>query len=316
MSRPVKVSVAQLPAKPQGRTCEEKKQANLSNIVAYLREAGERGSDVAVFGEIANIAGIAFNRENLERYSDPVPGPFPDEISHLAREFSMNIVAPIAAEVDGRLRNATLIVDREGHHVGTYLKTHLPAPELDAGIVPGEGLPVFTLDFGRIGVMTCMDIEYPEVALCLMLQGAEIIFFPHVQSGWGEVDWEARYRSRAIDTGTYVVSASFGTGDREAWRPGMMLGRSGIVGPDGMILAQASRGAELVTREIDLDRKRLTDFHFARLCERSLAVRASRRPELYSLLCDVTSRDEAVAQAAKAVEELEAARKAGSSGGG
>lgn len=311
MSRPVRVSAIQLPAKPLGETPEQKKQNNLRSILRHLEIAGKRHSDVAVYGESANHLGLPFDREALSKYADPIPGPLEEEVSRIARKHSMNIIAPLIGRVDGKLRNVALVMDRKGERVGMYFKTHLPAPEADAGIVQGEDLPVFQLDFGKVGVMICMDIEYPEVPLCLMVRGAEVIFFPHVQSSWGEVDWEMRYRSRAVDTGTYLVSACYGVGDEEAWMPGMMIGRSGIIGPDGMILAEASRYVEVLTRDIDLDRKRISNFHFARLCERSLAVRASRRPELYSVLCDPDTRRKAEDEARKTIERLEGKKTEG-----
>ncbi len=260
---------------------------------------------MAVFGEMANLMGLPFDRQTLAKHADPIPGPIQERLAAVAKEHYMNVVAPLIGWVNGSLRNLALVLDRNGELVGTYCKTHTPVPESEAGVVQGEDLPVFRLDFGRIGVMICMDIEYPEVATCLMLRGAEVIFFPHVQSGWGEIDWEARYRSRAIDTGTYLVSSCYGIGPDEAWRPGMMLGRSGIVGPDGMILAEASRHAEVLTRDIDLDRRRISNFHFGRLCERSLAVRASRRPELYHALCDPDTKAEASSLADGLIRKLE-----------
>jgi len=131
----------------------------------------------------------------------------------------------------------------------------------------------------------------------LMLRGAEVIFFPHVQSGWGEIDWEIRYRARAIDTGLYIVSACYGVEKGEPWRPGMMVGRSSVIAPDGTIIADAGRWAGVLTAQIDLDCGRVSDFHFARLCERTLAVKASRRPELYSELVNPARRDQALADA-------------------
>jgi predicted amidohydrolase len=194
MGRSVRISTIQLPASSRGSTPGERKLNNLKAILENVDEAGRRESDVAVFGEMANVIGLEFDRETLEEHADPVPGPLLDALSGAAREHSLNLIAPIIARIEGRLRNAALVIDRNGNLVGAYLKTHLPAPEADAGVIPGDELPVFELDFGRVGVMICMDIEYPEVALCLMLGGAEVIFFPHVQSSWGELDWEARSR--------------------------------------------------------------------------------------------------------------------------
>ena len=60
-----------------------------------------------------------------------------------------------------------------------------------------------------------------------------------------------------------------------------MIGRSGVVGRDGLIVADMGRGIGVLTHEIDLDKKRVTQFFFETRNDRSTAVQASRRPELY-----------------------------------
>ncbi len=306
MSRKVKISTIQLPVWREGESPDEVKKNNIRRIIEMLNIAGERSSDVAIFGEIANIINLPFTKETMIKYADEVPGPLTEKICQVAREYSMNIIAPIMGWCDGKLRNVALIINREGNVQGRYYKVHLPKPESDVGVIPGDEFTVTKLDFGKVGVMICMDIEYPESAISLMLRGAEIIFFPHVQSSWGEIDWEIRYRARAIDTGLYLVSASYGIKDTDQWRPGMMLGRSGIIGPDGAILAEASRYVEVLTREIDLDRKRITNFHFGgnNLCERTLAVLASRRPETYGELVKTEYKDRALKKALQYIKFL------------
>jgi beta-ureidopropionase len=297
MSRVIIVSAIQLPAAKSGETSEEIKANNLQRIETGLTTAGERGSDVAIFGEYANVQHLPINRDNVRGFADVVPGPVTERIAEFARRYSMNILAPLVGLCDGKLRNVTVLIGRDGAIVGQYYKAHLPLPEAEWGFNAGEDIPVFDFDFGRVGVMTCMDIEYPEHALVLMLRGAEIIFFPHVQGSWGEIDWEIRYRARAIDTGLYIVSACYGVEKGEPWRPGMMIARSSVIGPDGTIIADAGRWAGVLTTQIDLDCQRVSDFHFARLCERTLAVKASRRPELYGDLVNPQPRDEALAAA-------------------
>lgn len=190
MVRVVRVSTIQLPVWKEGETPREIKEINLKRIFSMLKTAGERNSDVAVFGEMGNSRNLPFNEETLLEYADAVPGPLTDHLGKIAKRHSMNVIAPIIGLCDGKLRNVALAINRQGKIVGKYFKVHLPEPEVKAGIVPGENFPVIPLDFGNVGVMICMDIEYPEGALILMLKGAEILFFPHVQSGWGEIDWE------------------------------------------------------------------------------------------------------------------------------
>jgi predicted amidohydrolase len=117
-----------------------------------------------------------------------------------------------------------------------------------------------------------------------MLKGAEILLFPHVQGSWGEIDWEIRYRARAVDTGLYVVAACYGYPEGQ-WMPGMMI-RSGIVGRDGLILADIGRSIGVLTLDVDLAQKRVTQFFFEKKYDRTLAVAASRRPEIYGDLTD------------------------------
>jgi predicted amidohydrolase len=121
----------------------------------------------------------------------------------------------------------------------------------------------------------------------LALRGAEVIVWPTWWSGWGEELCYAVIRSRAIDNGVWFVTASFGIPDHEAWRPGMILGRSGIIGPDGLILSSAGRYTGMVTTEIDLDKPRLAhSFAWAEEGDYWTAILADRRPDVYGAITD------------------------------
>ena len=149
-----------------------------------------------------------------------------------------------------------------------------------------------------------MDIEYPEVAHVLMLRGAEVLLFPHVQSTWGEIDWEIRYRARAIDTGLPIISACYGYREGE-WLPGKMIGRTSVVGRDGLILADVGRAIDLLTYDLDLEEKRITNFFFDKKYDRTLAVTASRRPELYGDMLSQAIKEKAL----KAIKTMERKRE-------
>ena len=59
---------------------------------------------------------------------------------------------------DGKIYNTSYILDRGGKEIGRYRKVHLTYTELSSGLTNGDSLPVFDLDFGRIGIMICFDI--------------------------------------------------------------------------------------------------------------------------------------------------------------
>jgi predicted amidohydrolase len=197
----------------------------------------------------------------------------------------MNVAMPMFGVWKGELSSFVVIFGRDGRIVDCYQKSHPTEDEQKPGIRAGRDIPVIGLDCARIGFMTCMDIEYPEVAQVLMLKGAEILLFPHVQASWGEVDWEIRYRARAIDTGLPVVSACYGYEEGD-WLPGKMMGRSGMIGRDGLIMAEPGRRIDVLTVDLDLTRGRVTQFYFSEQRNRTDAIIASRRPELYTILTD------------------------------
>jgi predicted amidohydrolase len=286
MSRLVTVSTVQTPSGAEGDNLSIK-QKNVGWACEMLSEAGRRASDIALLPEIFPLINIPPTRENFELFADELYGEISDRLSTIARTHHMYVLAPVLARRDGQLYNCTWIIDRDGALLGEYDKVHPTQGEISLGVIPGNQLPVFRLDCGTIGVMTCHDNSFPETARCLALDGAEIVFWPHVQSGWGDIAWDAvYYRSRTIDNHIYLVAACPGTPEGRAWMPGMMVGRSAIVGHDGFPLAEVGRHPGVATATIDLDRPRIVG-SFTREGDEGpywQYVLQDRRPEVYGAL--------------------------------
>ncbi len=295
MARLVRISAGQLPAKIKGRTFGDKQKNNLNEILAMIRIAGERTSDLILFGEYANLHHRTWSRNLKEYVADPIPGAFTRAVGIAAKKARLNVAIPMYGVYRGNRSSVVVLINRDGKVFDCYRKTHPTIAEQRLGIVPGNDLTVYAFDFGKVGIMTCMDIEYPEVAQVLMLRGAELLLFPHVQAGWGEEDWEIRYRSRAIDTGLPLVSACYGY-PQGKWSQGKMLGRSGMIDRDGSILAEDGRNIGVITCDLDLDQKRVTEFFFDGKIERTLAISASRRPELYKNLINPKIKKDALSK--------------------
>ena len=293
MKRMVRVSAVQLPTVIEGTSFEAKQKRNLQTILNALKTAGRRKSDLVLFGEYANLHHRTWSSDLTEYRPDTIPGTLTKAVAGAAKQLRMNVVIPMFGVYKKKLSSFAVVIDRRGRIVGCYQKTHPTVPEQAMGIKAGDEFPVYALDCGKIGIMTCMDIEYPEVAQIYMLKGAEILLFPHVQSSWGEVDWEIRYRSRAVDTGLPVVSACYGYPEGE-WKSGMMIGRSSLIGRDGLVLADIGRAIGVLTVDIDLETKRLTPFYFNENLDRTLAVTASRRPEIYKELVSLHHKKKAL----------------------
>ncbi len=157
-----------------------------------------------------------------------------------AKQYGMYIVSGLYNWTGDTLYNVAALYDRQGKIQGIYKKVQLPDSEAEQGAVPGNSLPVFTTDFGRIGMLICWDSFFPEVSRLLALNGAEILFCPI----WGDVrgadSWKITARSRAMDNGVYFVTSIFD-------------GNSLIVNPAGDVLQESGTQGTLLTATIDLN---------------------------------------------------------------
>ena len=278
MSRNVRIAAVQLPAWSEGDTPAARYQYRCQAALYWLKQAGEAGADLVCLGETCT------GEEVIE---DAYTNPFTQQAAALAVQYQMNVILPIAGLVEGLRRNVALVIDRSGTIAGHYLKVHPTRREMSDGAIPGDNFPVFNLDFGCVGVAICHDLSFPESTRVLALRGAEILVWPTWWSGWGEELCYAVIRSRAIDNGAWLVTASFGIQDEKAWRPGMVLGRSGVIAPDGLILSNAGRYVGMAITEIDLDKPRLAHaFSFGDEGDFWTSVLADRRPDAYGAITD------------------------------
>jgi predicted amidohydrolase len=244
----------------------------------WLEEAGKEGADLVCIGETCT---------GEQLVEDAYTGPTTRMVRSMAAHYNTHVILPILGRVEDVLRNTALVIDNQGHIVGRYDKVHPTRRELGDGVMAGNDFPVFDLAFGRIGICICHDISFPESTRVLGIRGAEIIVWPHWWSGWGDELCSAVIQSRAIDNGVWLVQASFGTAEGKAWRPGMIIGRSGVIGPDGLILSNAGRYVGMSAVTVDLDKPRIAhSFTWPDDDDIRESILADRRPDAYGPLTD------------------------------
>ena len=207
--------------------------ANVEEFSKIVRDAADQKPDIVCLPEGMTVVGTGKSYVDV---SEPVPGPTTERLGALARELRTYIVAGLYERVAPAVYNTAVLIDREGKLVGRYRKTHLPREEWEAGIAPGDSYPVFETDFGKIGLMICWDVQFPEPWRALGLQGVELVLLPI----WGGS--ETLLRARAIENHAFVVSSGYGI-------------KSCIVAPDGEIVAEATKQTPAVTAAVALDRK-------------------------------------------------------------
>ena len=257
MARTIKIAAVQLPSLPAGKKNAEKRESNFKSAENWLMQAGQENADIACLGETFTTLGLHLTPENLTSECAGLLEETTNRLGTVARAHQMYIIAPTLILQNGPVRNAALVLNRSGELVGQYLKVHCIENERNLGIVPGNTWPVFELDFGTIGIEICHDNSFPESARCLTLNGAKIIFWPHVMGGWGGEFMDVLLRAPAIHNGVHFVPTCFGCPEDHAWRPGMLIGRSSIIRPDGTIAADAGRHPGIALATIDLSIREL-----------------------------------------------------------
>jgi len=265
----------------------------LTNAFALLGLAAEQKADLALLPERFPFRGVRASRRQAWEWAQEEGDELFNRLAETARQHQMAIVAPVGERRGGRLYNAAWVFDKQGEFLGRFCKVHCTATERAWGVTPGDEWPVFDLGFGKIGVMICHDMAFLESARCLMLNGAQVICWPHNQSGWGDIAWDAVLRARAIDNGVYILTSCCGTPANRAWRPGMVVGMSGVIAPDGTWLADAGRGVGIALAAVPLGVPRWIHSFSQGGIENYLAtVLQERRVDTYgALLRTINKRD-------------------------
>ena len=260
-------------------TSRDEKAANLERAERLIARAAAQGADIVVLPEKWNAIG---DTATLHQAAEPLEGgESVDAMSEWAARHGITLVGgSITERREGRdkLSNTCLVFDPQGALAGVYRKIHLFDVEVGGHVYreseaeePGDELVSVEAEDWIVGLSICYDVRFPELYRVLALDGADLFTVPsHFTLHTGRDHWEVLLRARAIENHCYVAAAAQ-VGETRPGKPS--YGRSLIVDPWGLVLAQAPDEEGIVSAE--LDRGRLEQVR------RNLPSLASRRPEAY-----------------------------------
>ena len=179
----VRVAAVQITGPWNWQVPTTEKNDTAAAIIPYIDRAGRDHADLVVFPELY----LGMFR---------VPSPQTEAIAAAAKRNKLYVMVGCFEVTNdkGDYANSTLIFDREGKIVGRYFKAYQAVGGAPNGwppvaddpewmMAPGEDCPVFDLDFGRVGILTCYDGYFPEMFRLLSLKGAEMIVWPNARQG-------------------------------------------------------------------------------------------------------------------------------------
>jgi beta-ureidopropionase len=143
----------------------------LKLALEHLETAGQQHVDIACLPE--EFAGT--------QTAEPIPGPTVNAVASLAKKHSMYVICPIREQAGQEQYNTAVLLDRQGQVAGQYRKVFVFWGE---GVIPSrDGVKVFETDFGRIGILTCFDLNFPELWQQADQLDADILFWPSAYTG-------------------------------------------------------------------------------------------------------------------------------------
>jgi deaminated glutathione amidase len=255
------------------------KADNLETAERLVARAAATGADVVVLPEKWNAIGSV---ETLRANAEPLEGGESVEaMAGWARQHGVTLVGGSITEIrEGRekLSNTCPVFDPSGDLIAVYRKIHMFDVEVGGHVYreseaeePGEETLVCDAEGWRLGLTVCYDLRFPELFRILALEGAELVALPAAFTLYtGKDHWELLVRARAVENQCYMAAAN-AWGTHEGGKAS--YGRSLIVDPWGVVLAQAPDEDAVIAAELDR-------MHLRRIRE-ALPSLANRQPAAY-----------------------------------
>lgn len=265
-AKPVRVAIGQFAV---SKVWEE----NAATCVDLIARAQAGGAALLVLPEGILARDIA-DPQIVLKSAQPLDGPFMSRLAAATKGHAMAVALTIHTPTGagGRVHNVQIVL-RDGETIAAYRKLHLYdafSAKESTNVEPGVDIPPLVEIAGlRVGLMTCYDIRFPELARRLADDGADVFLLPSawVKGPLKEHHWEVLVTARALENTAYIVAAGE-CGERN-------IGCSMVVDPLGVVVARAGEAPTLMFAEIDPAR-----IAHARGVLPALANRRFARPEL------------------------------------
>lgn len=239
---------------------------NLAVFDDAIERAAGQGADLVIFPELA-LSGYACGDAFFD-VAEPVPGPSTEHLVATAKRHNVHIIWGMPERgLPGVLYNAAVLVGPAGH-IGTWRKHTLPGHATDTagpGAFPdrrffrlGTRSPVFDTPIGRIGMMVCYDIFFPEIARLLTLKGADLLVGISGSPSFERPIFEPLVQARAMENTAWVAYCNLAgrEGETTYWGGSRLIapGDPQTKVPGSPIVAQAAYDEpDLVLGEVDYD---------------------------------------------------------------
>ncbi|MGE4519491.1 MAG: carbon-nitrogen family hydrolase [Desulfobacteraceae bacterium] len=216
---------------------------NLNEVEKGLEILKKNEAELVILPEMWSCG---FDYPSLKEHSLKTPEML-EKLGKAAKENSMVVAGSLPEFSDNKIFNTTYVIEKDGSVISSYRKVHLFSLTGEhKRFSRGESAVVSDTSIGRLGLLICYDLRFPELSRTLADMKADIIA---VSAQWPLVrqsHWEILLQARAVEDQLFVIGCNrTGTDDREYG------GCSMIVSPKGRILYRAGNGFDAGFAELD-----------------------------------------------------------------
>ncbi|MBM4286814.1 MAG: carbon-nitrogen hydrolase family protein [Deltaproteobacteria bacterium] len=232
---------------------------NCDRAHRLIAAAAARGARLVALPEY--FAGLG-PPDTIVSRAQALDGPLVREFQHQCRELGIYLLMgtiPEQSPEPGKVYNTALLINPGGEILASYRKVHLFDIDIPHKvsfresdyILPGKELVAVTLpeEEFTVGLAICYDLRFPELFRALVDRGADVILVPAAFSqATGKDHWEPLLRARAIENQAYILAPA------QCPHPDQIIktyGRSMIVDPWGLVLAQAADREDIIYARLD-----------------------------------------------------------------
>ena len=243
-------------------------EVNRLRALELIDQAVDRGAHWAIFPEMWTCG---YDFKKLKDYTEGVNGPTITGLRKKAAETGIYIFAgSLPEKLSEGIYNTCFVIDPQGNILGKYSKIHLfGLMDEHKFLRPGAATCLVETPLGKVGVIICYDLRFPELARRLVLQGARVLVAPAQFPDPRAAHWRILNQARALENQVYVLAVNRVGNDKK----NTFFGQSMAVDPWGEVVAAGGAEEEVVL--VDL-KPRLID-----VVRRAMPCLKDRRPELY-----------------------------------
>lgn len=232
-----KIALAQIECKRADKT------DNIRKIEQTAQHARKQGAELIVFPELSLTGYVV--RDEIYELAEPIPGPATEAVEKIAQKTKTYIVfgmPELSEKAQATIHNTAVLVGPEGL-IGKYQKMYLPTHsvfEEKRYFRPGYQAAAFDTKLGKIGLIICYDIFFPEVSRLTRLEGAQLIVCISASPAIRRMFFETLTVARALENTAFLAYVNL-VGIEDGLQ---FCGGSKLVGPNGRILAKAKYDKE------------------------------------------------------------------------